>query len=387
VKVLYFHNYYKYRGGEDISYELDVAMLRDHGHEVVEVTRNNKDIDGRSMLSVAAQTVWNRKTYHETKAAVRQHEPDIVHCNNLFPQFSTSVLYAANKMNVPVVQALRNYRAFCSNAYFYRNSEICDLCHKRLVAIPAIKNACYRDSRLGSAVVATMQTVQKLTRRCNEVVDAYVTPSQFSRKVHVEGGLPADRIFVRPNFVHPDPGIGDGAGNYAIYVGRLSAEKGIGTILKAWGNDNITKRLLIVGTGPLETSIRNHAATTKNIEVIGECSQPKVFELIGDASFLIMASEWYETFGRTIAEAFAKGTPVIVSRLGAMAELVTDSVNGLLFQPGNAADLANCVSRMSNEFMDTHKMRIAARNTYVSLFAREASYRTLIDIYKTVANR
>ena len=187
----------------------------------------------------------------------------------------------------------------------------------------------------------------------------------LARKL-IQGNLPADRIVVKPNFVDPDPGAGRGRGGYAIFVGRLSPEKGLETLLDAWTRlsaDLNGMPLKIVGDGPLAPTVKLAAEQNSRIEWLGSRSLTEVLTLVGDATMLVMPSIWYETFGRTIIEAYACGTPVIASNLGAMAELVVDGETGLLFAPGDADDLAAKVRSLASDRRSPvgHAPRGAAR--------------------------
>jgi glycosyltransferase involved in cell wall biosynthesis len=134
----------------------------------------------------------------------------------------------------------------------------------------------------------------------------------------IEGGLPAEKIVVKPNFVYPDPGVGLGSGGYALYVGRLSEEKGVDTLLEAWEQLSVKIPLKIVGDGPLASQVAEFTKRLPQVEWLGRRGIAEVHALMGESKFLIFPSKWYETFGRVAVEAFAKGTPVIASKIGAM---------------------------------------------------------------------
>jgi len=218
-------------------------------------------------------------------------------------------------------------------------------------------------------------------------VDAYFTLTEFARRKFIEAGLPADRIAVKPNFLAADPGVAEGGGGYAIFVGRLSAEKGLATLLAAWERLAGRMTLKIVGDGPLRAEVQAAALRTPGIEWLGYRPSGEVLDLIGGAAVLVMPSIWYETFGRTIIEAFAKGTPVIASRLGAMAELVDAGRTGLLFEPGSAADLAACVDRLLADPEQCERLRLEARREYEARYTAAANYRQLMAVYQAAAAR
>ena len=217
---------------------------------------------------------------------------------------------------------------------------MCEDCLGRAVPWPGVVHKCYRGSRVASTGVAAMLATHRALGTWRKAVDVYVALTAFSRGKFVAGGLPAGKLVVKPNFVYPDPGPGTGAGNYALFVGRLSAEKGVETLLKAWQSLGSRLPLKIVGDGPLAETVRAAAAQNAGVEWLGKRPLAEVYALIGAASFLVLPSQCYENFPRVVAEAFAKGTPVVASRLGAMAEVVDHGRTGLHFEPGDALDLA-----------------------------------------------
>ena len=243
---------------------------------------------------------------------------------------------------------------------------------------------CYRQSRSASTIVAAMLAYHSHKKTWTDAVDQYIALSNFSRETFIEGGLPANRITVKPNFVQPDPGTGNGAGGYAVFVGRLSGEKGLDTLLDAWQALDDSLSLKIVGDGPLADQVRSAAAEDPRIEWLGRRPFDETLAIIGQAACLVMPSNVYETFGRTIIEAFAKATPVIVSGLGAMRELVEDGVTGLHFEAGNSQALATAVQMLLGDESRLTKMRAAARKEFERRYTAEHNYRQLMDIYERV---
>ncbi len=311
MKIVYCHNYYRNRGGEDVSFESDLELLRNEGHEVIPFTRHNDDIDDASKWKMTLQSFWNRETYRDMLKVLKREKPDVLHCNNIFPQISISVYHAARKCHVPVVQALRNYRSFCANSFFFRDGEVCTKCHSSLASWNAIRYRCYRDNTAASAVVVGMQLMHRLFSIQNRYVDAFVTPSLFSRDIHMKGGFDAERMFVRNNFPTDDAGFVSEPENYAVFVGRFSNEKGADLAIRAWMDNEMTLPLRLVGCGPEAASYKKLAAENSNIQFMGELPMNEVLDQIGKAKFLVMPSRWFETFGRTIAEAFSRGPPLL----------------------------------------------------------------------------
>jgi glycosyltransferase involved in cell wall biosynthesis len=382
VKILLCHNYYQQPGGEDQSFALEALLLESQGHQVVRFTRHNDVIDPRGRFQVARQTIWNRETFQELQRLIRRERPSIMHCTNTFPLISPAAYDAAGSAGLTVVQSLRNYRLFCPNATLLRNGRVCEECLGKAVPWPGIQHGCYRSSRAASAVVAAMVSLHRLKGTWARSVHRYFTLTEFSRQKCLEGGLPAQRLAVKPNFIHPDPGPGSGKGGYAVFIGRLSPEKGIKTLLTGWAQLADRLPLKIVGDGPLAAEVKDAAQQTAGIEWLGRRSPQEVLTVLGEAACLVMPSIWYETFGRTIIEAYAKGTPVVASRLGAMAELVHDGRTGALFEPGNPEDLRLKIHRLLDDPGGLWVMRDAARREYEQHYTAEMNYRMLMAIYQ-----
>lgn len=381
MKILYCHNYYRIRGGEDVSFEADVQMLRDYGHEVITLTRDNANLSDSSLLRTTKQLFWNRETEKEAESLIRQHRPDVLHCNNLFPQISPSVYRAANRANVPVVQAIRNYRYFCSGGTFYRNGQVCTDCVGKSVAYPAVLHGCYRNSRPGSALVAAMHAYHRSMKTWSKRVSMFFTPSQFAKETCIVSGFSRGQIKVKTNFVYPDHGPGPGDGGFALFIGRLTKEKGTETIAEAWMQRNPPLPLKIVGEGEI-SDFGKANGQVPNVEMLGQQPMEHVLELLGRATCLIFPSRWYETFGRTIAEAFSRGTPVISSDMGVMADHVEHGENGLLFPAGNAHELVRQIEKLVEDPAQTQRMRENARQRFLDRFTRQHSYDQLLDIYE-----
>ena len=253
MKILACHEFYRQFGGEDQSFLDEVSVLRSKGHEVIEYTRRYDEIASSSQIGTAIRSVWNAGAYRDLRSIIQRERPDLLHCTNLFPLISPAAYDAAHDEWVPVVQALRNYRLVCPSATLVRNGELCELCLGKVVPWPAVRYGCYQKSRLGSAVVATTFGIHNVKRTWQQV-DCFYTPSHFARSVFIRAGIPAEQIEVKPNSVVPDPGVGPGDGGYALFVGRLAPEKGIGALLKAWAELEMTCRFVLSAMAFVATS-------------------------------------------------------------------------------------------------------------------------------------
>lgn len=382
MKVIFVHNYYQLPGGEDESYDADVRLLEAHGHQVVRFTAHNRSIADMPGWKAAASTIWNGRIARELAAVTREVRPDVVHFNNTFPLVSPASYYSVQREGVPVVQTLRNYRLLCLNGLLYRSGKVCMDCTQHRVPWPGVVHRCYRDSTAASATVAGMLTVHRSLNTWMRKINAFIVTSRFAERIFVQNGIPNERLHFRPNFLPSVPEAGNGEGGYALFVGRLSPEKGLDTMLEAWRKVGDRVSLYVVGDGPLSDRVADSGQP--GVHWLGRREPEDVLDLIGGARVVIFPSEWYETFGRVVIEALAKGTPVIASDIGAPAELVQDGVTGRLFPPGDANALADIVLEFATDAPAYAHMRDAARNDFLQRYTPAGSYRRLIEIYSHV---
>jgi len=381
MKVLMLHNRYLIPGGEDQCSVAEAALLRDHGHEVELLEEDNRRVEQLGHARTALRTVWSRESYRRIDELLGSGKFDILHVQNFFPLWSPSVYYAASRNRVPVVQTLHNYRLMCANALLFRDQHLCQECLGRFMPWHGVVHACYRNSRAASAVVASMVGAHKLAGTWRKRVGAYIAVSEFAREIYVAGGLPAEKIAVKPNFIHPSPKLGAGGGGYALYVGRLSAEKGVATMLEAWKRADGAIPLKIAGEGPLAQLVIATARECSRIEYLGAKLLPEVLDLMRMAEFLVFPSEWYETMGRTIMEAFAVGTPVVAARIGPPATMVVPGETGFHFTGGSVAELRERLEWSSRNLDQMRAMRAKARQKFEACYTGAANATMLLAIY------
>jgi glycosyltransferase involved in cell wall biosynthesis len=387
MKILAVHNRYQRPGGEDQVFVDETALLETRNHRVLRYEVHNDQVKHVNRLTLAKDTVWNTSAYRELRALIRRERPDVVHFHNTLPLVSPAGYYAAKAEGAPVIQTLHNYRLLCPVALFFRDGRVCEDCMGKAVPWPGVVHRCYRGSRAASGVIATMLTVHRALRTWTEMVDVYVALTEFARNKFVEGGLPAGKIVVKPNFVAPDPGRGQGGGGYALFVGRLAPEKGTGTMLAAWDRLGTRIPLKIVGDGPLKDQVVEAAARRSNVEWLGHRPVADVHALMRKADMLVFPSQWYETFGRVAAEAFAAGTPVIAANIGAVAELVEHGRTGFKFRPGDPEDLVTQVEWALSHSAELRRMREEVRAEFEAKYTAERNYRALMEIYQAARER
>ena len=358
MRILLVHNQYQQLGGEDTIFDTEADLLESYGHQVIRYTTHNDRIKEINPLTLAATTVWNHPVYNEIRTLIQREKPQVAHFHNTFPLISPAAYYAASQEGVPVVQTLHNFRLLCANGLFFRDGHVCESCLTNKNPLPGIIHGCYRESRTASAATAMMVKFHDLIGTWLKKVDVFIAYSNFAHQKFIEGGLPAKKIAFKTNFIYPAPEPGTGTGKYALFVGRLAPEKGTQTLLSAWEHLGKSIPLKILGDGPLAPQVAAAAERLPGVEWLGRRPISEVYELMGEAAFLIISSEWYETFGRVGIEALAKGTPLVVANIGALAELVVPQQNGLTYKPGDTEDLVSQVEWLLNHPQELQQMRI-----------------------------
>jgi glycosyltransferase involved in cell wall biosynthesis len=384
MRVLMLHNRYQIPGGEDVSTQAQVDLLRSNGHAVDLVEESNDRVGTLGVMNTAARTLWSRESYARIDRLLEETQFDVMHVQNFFPLLSPSVYYAARKHKVPVVQSLRNFRLVCPQGMLYRDGRICTDCVGHQIAWPGIQHACYRGSRLGTSVVAAMSSVHHVAGTWRDAVALYVTPSKFTTAIFVKAGWDPERLETIPNFVHPDPGLGSGQGGFALFVGRLAPAKGVDTMLKAW--HGMDRPLRIVGDGELRPVVERAAAANPAITYLGPMPLHETSQIMGEASFIIVPTVGIETFGRVAAEALAKGTPAVVSDAGGLPDIVNDNQTGFVVRPGDVGQLADRVTWMFEHPTEVDAMRIHAREAFVDRFSGERALERWLSAYRRVVD-
>lgn len=378
MKILQIHNRYQIAGGEDVVVASEQKLLAAH-HDVWSYTVSNDGISGiLGKLDVALHTHYSKRQKLALAGYLAIHKPDVAHVHNFFPMLTPAIYDACIEAGVPVVQTLHNYRTLCANALLMRDGRVCERCVQGSPYWGAIYG-CYRGSRLGSWVVAHSVDYHRRQTTWQTKVDRFITLTAFSRQKFIEAGFPAHKLIVKPNFTE-DPwreGFAPGSrASFALFVGRMSAEKGLGTLLQAW--QAIDLPLKIVGEGALPTTM------PAQVQFLGKQTQAQVYALMQQARFLVMPSEWYEGFPMVLVEAFANSLPVICSRLGGMAEIVEEGVTGLHFKAGDAEDLRVKVQWAMTHSEQLRQMGRAARVAYQKHYTPDTNYQQLMSIYQDV---
>lgn len=385
MKVLMVHNRYQQRGGEDAVVEAEVRLLAANGIEVRRFDADNDSIHGLVPKIQVSAGQFGLPTPIKTRfgQSLGEFRPDVVHVHNWFPTLSPAVFNMCHRAHVPVVHTLHNYRLLCVGATLFRDGRVCEDCIGSTLRTPGIVHSCYRGSIAGSAVATAGMVANWSIGTWHRSVDRFVALTEFSRRKFVQGGLPEDKIVVKPNFVDPDPGQGSGLGGYFLYAGRLTEEKGLRVLLECWRHSPDLPALKIAGIGPLEEEVRQAAASMPNLEWLGNRSGDDVMDLMRNAVALLCPSQWYEGMPRVVIEAFAVGTPVIGSSIGCYPEMIVDGDTGALFPTGDAGALRIRLRELVRN-RALAPMRANARRSFELNYNGETNLSLLLNIYRSV---
>jgi len=387
MKILIGHNHYQQPGGEDAVAKAEVEMLRDHGHDVLFLEFENSGFKALSITSKVHNVLswgWSQQAYEIVRAHCESFKPEIAHFHNTFYMMTPSVYSACKAAGVPVIQTLHNYRLLCPNGLFYRQGHVCEECMDHSLK-SAIKYGCYRNSRVLSWAVVNMLEKHRKEGTWHNKIDLFIAINEFARAKFIEGGLPGEKIFVKPNSIAFDPGLREATGDYFVFAGRLSEEKGIKLLLDTF-RSLPEEKLIVMGDGPLMDDCKEHTKKNgmQNIQMMGHLNKREYYSILKKAKALIVPSLSYEQYTLVAVEAFACGVPVIASRLGSMKELVDDGRTGLLFEPGDLKDLAQKITLLNNDISGALAWGKEARRVFEAKFSTGSNYERLITLYQQV---
>jgi glycosyltransferase involved in cell wall biosynthesis len=384
VRILLVHNLYGHgaQGGEDGVLRREAALLESRGHTVRVFTCLNAEATAAPALTKLLyflDAAWSPSGADRIRREIDLFRPDVMHVHNFWLVLSPSIFEAARQAGVATVMTLHNYRLACVGGTLMCGGQPCEDCLGR-PSLRGVWRRCYRHSAASSLAVWRMLREAERRGVWQRDVDRFIALTEFGRAKFVAAGLPADRIIVKPNFLD-DPMAGldpEAPGHGALFIGRLAEEKGVRTLLEAW--QPMAYPLTILGDGPLAEEGR--AAATPHVRLAGHVAGDAKFEHLARARLLVVPSEWYEGLPTVILEAMAMGRPVVASRRGAMAESIDDGRTGLLFEPGNAADLRAKVERLAGDATLAAALGREARRRFLERYTAEANYPQLINIYK-----
>jgi glycosyltransferase involved in cell wall biosynthesis len=380
MRILLVHNKYQQYGGEDVAVELEYELLQQKGNETAMLIFSNN-----SLTSIKGKAKGILDAFHNKKSAkvlsekIKNFKPDIIHVHNIFFNASPSIFRVCKKMKIPVVLTFHNYRYICANALLLRNNKPCELCVNKIFPLSGVVNKCYRNSALQSTLVTAITGYNKVNGLWRNYIDRYISLTKFSQQKIMNSSLSlqAEKIKIIPNYI-PDTGIGNvERENFYLFVGRLSVEKGIETLLEAFSSANY--KIYVAGDGVQKNFYQDKYSKFKNIQFTGKLEKAAVMALMKRAKAIVFPSICYENLPYTILEAFSTGTPVIASRHGGMLEMVTDGYNGYHFTAGDKEDLLHVINKFENT---AHvAMYEHARKTYLSNYNSDAHYKSLVNLF------
>jgi glycosyltransferase involved in cell wall biosynthesis len=377
VKLGIAHNWYRsdVPSGANTVVEREVSLLQAAGLAPMLLYRRSDDLIASSLrakLRAALSLHGSRRTVTELRELLRDSGITVLHAHNVWPLFTYGLFEAAKELGIPTLQTLHNNRLIASNTHFYspsgarraRSGDEREFLRRLIVQRPGrAMNWLYT------------RAYDRYWRRGVPLacVDRYICLTEFQRSLIAKAGVPAEKLLIKPNFIDHHGPVGAGPGDFALFVGRLSAEKGIAELCHSWQRTGLP--LKIIGSGPLAHSLPR----SKDIILLGAKSPSEVLEHMAAARFLVMNSTCYETFGLVLVEALASGTPCLVPELGGMPEIVANGRCGLTFSPGDSASL---VAKARQLWDSAPNMRAACRNEYLARYSAERNLAMLTDIYR-----
>ncbi len=397
MKILLVHNFYgsSAPSGENTVYTAEKSLLQANGHDVVEFTRHSDEIRRQAAwgaIKGALSTPWNPFALIKVARALGREQPAIMHAHNTFPLLSPAIFHAAKQTATATVLTLHNYRTVCAAAIPMRAGQTCTECIDRHSVLPALRYGCYRHSHLATLPLATSIALHQKLGTWQEQVDAFIVLTDFQRQLMIKAGFPAERLHIKPHF-YPDPPAPlpwAQREDRVVFVGRLGEEKGVRFLLDAWRQwGEQAPSLELIGDGPLRAELQQLAqGLGDGVIFSGQLPFAETQLRLAKAKLLVLPSLCFEGFPMVIREAFALGVPVAASNLGAMASLVEDGRNGVLFEPGSVNNLSQNLAASWNDQGLLETMAQAARAEFEEKYTAEANYRLLMDIYqKAIENR
>ena len=390
MRILLGHNFYRSSApsGEDGVYRNERKLLEDNGVEIISYEKFNDDLDDSSLskrVKIALDSAWSSESYQQLSELIKKSKPDVVHFHSLFPQISPSAYAACFDSGVPVVHTLHNYRPICPGAMLIRDGKPCEDCVGTNL-LPSLQHKCYRDSLLATGANAWQITRNRWAGSYKKV-SKYIALTEFAASRYVKAGFAKESLVVKPNFLPAKSFVPSRVeSSYAVFVGRLSEEKGVRTLLKAWAKVP-SLPLKVLGDGPLRAELEKFAKQNNlNVEFLGFMPNEQALEVIASAKLQIIPSEWYEGFPMVILEAYALGVPLVVSRIGSLEEVILEGETGLKFTPGDALDLAEKVNGLLANEPLLLKMKANAQAVFKNNYTAEANFKMLDSIYQQVIN-
>lgn len=391
-KIVLSHNFYGFSApsGENTVFLAEKDMLLQHGHQLIEFVRNSDDIRDKGVFGLvqgACATPWNPFAKAALRRVLDAEQPDVIHVHNTFPLLSPAIFHAARDLGAAVVLTLHNFRLFCAAGIPMRDSLPCIQCLDKKSVIPALRYGCYRDSRMATLPMAAMIGLHRHLGTWRKCVDAFVALTAFQKGKMVDAGLPAAKVYIKPQFypAPPSPVPWQDRAAKAMYIGRLGEEKGVHFLIQAWAKwGDPAPYLEIIGDGPWKARLQaqvNSLCLQNKIKLSGQLSFEATQKKLANAHLLVLPSLCFEGFPMVIREALALGVPIAASRIGAIPDIVMDHKTGLLFKPGDPEDMLRILKSMWQDDEKLSTMAENARKDFEAKYTAEENHRQLMEIY------
>ncbi len=410
MKVLLVNNFYYNRGG-DCTYMFALKrLLEQNGHKVVVFSMHHplnfpseyskyfvsyinydeevRNISLTSGIKVLSRTIFSREARRKIERVIKDERPDIAHINNIHHHITPSIFYPLKRHGIPIVWTLHDYTIICPNTSFLAHGRICERCRRmKYFWAPLIR--CKKDSFLASLVASIESTIHRLMK-VNDLVDVLITPSEFLREKLIDYGFREDRIICLYHFTESDSGREEtSCNNYILYIGRISQEKGVKTLIDSIVELDIETKLKIIGDGYLKEDMVEYVKSkrTDKVEFLGHLSHDEVLKYIRGSRFVVVPSEWYENYPFAVIEAFACGKAVIGSNTGGLPELIRDTERGLLFKMGDSGDLGATISYLLANPDIATEIGENARRFVMEVLDGRTYYERLMSLYKSLLSK
>ncbi|GAB5524373.1 MAG: glycosyltransferase [Roseivirga sp.] len=378
MKVLQVHSKYKKRGGEETVVEEEKVVLENHGHTVVQYIRDNAETDDYGAMRLIKLSLTQRRNkiaVNEVATLLAREKPDICHVHNVYPLISPAVYEACQLQGVPVVQTLHNYKMLCTNSLLFREGNVCELCLNKSL-LNSVKYSCYKHSLLATAVQADAIQYHRRKGTWQHMVDAYVCLTEFQKNKMIQGGMPAEKLRIKPNFVHKT-NLSSTYENFFLFVGRLDESKGLADLLKLI-DTCVDSRFVLIG----DSENPQVFSRLQHVNYLGPQSRDIVLDYMSRCKAVIFPSRYYEGMPMVILEAFSLKKGVIARNVGAMSSMIRHGVNGLSYEDTNG--LIKAVKELDGHLELVRKVGEGAFDNFENIYSVEQGYQNLISLYNSV---
>lgn len=382
MRILLAHSFYRIPGGEDRAVRQQADLLA-RNHVVELLSEKNEDLDEH--ITVGARMLFSPKKKKEVAQAITRFGPDIVHIHNVYPSLGPAMHLAANEASVPLVMTVHNYRLRCPNSFMFTEGSVCHRCQKGNY-FNGVLHRCFPSIKQ-SAAYASVLWLHRFVVRLEEKVSLFVTPSVFFRDRLLEWGVSSGKVVVIPNFVHPRALAQPTPGEFGVFVGRLSSEKGVDLLLEALKIAG-DPPFRIIGDGPLEGPLRDRAMTLRlnNTSFLGRVPPNQVDDALRGSRFLVMPSLGNENCPMAALEAMALGRPLLVTSRGGLPELVRNGT-GLVSRPGDPQHLADQIEKLMTDDSFCHEAGMRALSVSRREFSPDTHLARLEAAYSACIER